>query len=623
MRKLLLLSAMMGFAVAAFGQSGQNQDVMDMRIKSIDRLDDALVPRAGTPSKTHSRVAPITRSSTVNKVAFGSSKNLYSVLAAVQNACVSNQSLGIAAYIHRTNISSAGGSGNINLTYTADGGVTVDSTLELFVGLGRYPAGAIYNPSGNTNPGNAIGIVAGPIPTPDSTGYQWGQNFLGSGRLDGTQITQTIFYNDSTPSMDIMRNYTEVLDNGTVYNIAPNVTVAPATAAQGYVILKSTWNSATNSYDHSFSQTPVWPDPTFALNWQGMAWNNDGSVGYIVLHGNTATNNGYMNAYVYKTTNGGTSWTPVAFNPSTVPGLLDSVTATGAGNKIPFYGFYPDYVVDNAGNLHMLAAVYSQFSEHPDSLSYIHSFANRPPVLMDIYMTSSGWRSAYVTTIQTDDVPTTDPASFGLGWDFRLQGSRSPDGTKVFMTWQDSDPSLVATNLYPDIYGFGWDVTNGFVTDVTNFTAGGTYDGDNYWLFTSPRALKSGGTYSLPSVTTVPGATDLVGCNHFLVTGIEFDESDFKDPNIGIEEISAFQISKVYPNPAVNTAYVDISLNTSSNVMIEIFNALGQRVMVKDAGTLFAGNNSIEVNISGINSGLYFFTIHAAGESYTVRLVIK
>ena len=614
---------MMGFAIAAFSQSGQNQDVVDMRIKSIERLDDALVPRTGTPSKAHSRVAPITRSSTVNKVAFGSSKNLYSVLAAVQNACVSNQSLGMSAYIHRTNISSAGGSGDVNLTYTADGGVTVDSTLELFVGLGRYPAGALYNPSGNTTPGNVVGVAIGPIPTADTTGNPWGQNFVGSGRLDGSQISQTILYNDTTPSMEIMRNYTEITSNGTVYNIAPSVIVPPATIPAGFEILKSTWNSATNSYDHTFISTPVWPDPTFALNWQGMAWNNDGTVGYIVLHGNTATTTGYMNAYVYKTTNSGATWSPVAFSAASVPGLLDSVVATTSGNKIPFYGFYPDYMVDNAGNLHMLAAVYSQFSEHPDSLSFIHGFGVRPPVIMDIYSTSSGWNSAYIATIQTDDVPTTDPASFGLGWDFRLQGSRSADGEKIFVTWQDSDPSLTATNLFPDIWGFGWDVTNGFMTEVTNFTQGGTYDGTNFWLFTAPRALDNGSTYVLPTVTTTPGATDLVGCNHFLVTGIEFDESDFIDPNIGIEEISAFEISKVYPNPAVNTASVDISLNSSSSVVVEIFNALGQRVLVKDAGTLFAGNSTIEVNISELNSGLYFFTVHAAGESYTERLVIK
>jgi hypothetical protein len=621
MRKQLLLSAMMGFAVAAFSQSGQNQDVVDMRIKSIDRLDDALVPRTGTPSKAHSRVAPITRSSTVNKVAFGSSKNLYSVLAAVQNACVSNQSLGMAAYIHRTNASSPNGSGFINFSYTVDGGSTVDTTLELFGGLGRYPAGAIYNPSGNTNPMNAIGVVCGPIPTADTTGNTWGQNFVASGRLDSTLISQTVLYNDSNNNpMAIMRNYTEILDNGTMFNIAPNP-ADPNTI--GYSIVKSTWNSATNSYDHTYSLTPVWPDPTFTLNWQGMAWNNDGSVGYLVLHGTTATNNGYMQPYIYKTTNQGTNWTPVAFSTASVPGLTDSVVATGAGNKIPFYGFYPDYMVDNAGNLHMLSAVYSQFSEHPDSLSYIHGFGVRPPVIMDIYSTSSGWNSAYIATIQTDDVPTTDPASFGLGWDFRLQGSRSADGEKIFVTWQDSDPSLTAINLFPDIWGFGWDVTNGFMTDVTNFTQGGTYDGNNFWLFTAPRAITNGSTYTLPSVTTTPGATDLVPCNHFLVTGIEFDESDFIDPNIGIEEISAFEISKVYPNPAVNTASVDISLNSSSSVVVEIFNALGQRVLVKDAGTMFAGNSTIEVNISGLNSGLYFFTVHAAGESYTERLVIK
>lgn len=85
------------------------------------------------------------------------------------------------------------------------------------------------------------------------------------------------------------------------------------------------------------------------------------------------------------------------------------------------------------------------------------------------------------------------------------------------------------------------------------------------------------------------------------------------DPNLSVGEESV-NLFSVYPNPTKNQVSITTSLTIDS---VEFYNQLGQRVMnVDGAGML---NNSI--NLSSLNTGLYYMNISAEGKKQTIKVV--
>lgn len=75
----------------------------------------------------------------------------------------------------------------------------------------------------------------------------------------------------------------------------------------------------------------------------------------------------------------------------------------------------------------------------------------------------------------------------------------------------------------------------------------------------------------------------------------------------------------LYPNPAKDVVYLELSNTISANLSVSIFNALGQEV--KRVELEFDKNEPI--SISELNSGLYFIKISSSNDSITKRLIIK
>jgi hypothetical protein len=78
------------------------------------------------------------------------------------------------------------------------------------------------------------------------------------------------------------------------------------------------------------------------------------------------------------------------------------------------------------------------------------------------------------------------------------------------------------------------------------------------------------------------------------------------DPSVGISSFENSGHLKVYPNPALHngTIRLQLSLPSRSNVKIEIFNSIGQRVL--EGKTLVEpGDKEISVPLNGLAGGLY------------------
>lgn len=84
---------------------------------------------------------------------------------------------------------------------------------------------------------------------------------------------------------------------------------------------------------------------------------------------------------------------------------------------------------------------------------------------------------------------------------------------------------------------------------------------------------------------------------------------------VGVEETEAKNIS-VYPNPAQNT--VSVQLPDMTPAQIEIINLVGQTVISQPTAS-----ETVKLDISTLNQGVYMIQIRQEGKVYTSKLVVK
>jgi hypothetical protein len=87
---------------------------------------------------------------------------------------------------------------------------------------------------------------------------------------------------------------------------------------------------------------------------------------------------------------------------------------------------------------------------------------------------------------------------------------------------------------------------------------------------------------------------------------------------------SEFTLNQNYPNPFNPSTVISFSLAVDSKVSVRVFNLLGQEVASLFNGTLSSGRHEFNLNLSGTNSGIYFYQLEAAGiDGSTFRSVKK
>jgi len=87
--------------------------------------------------------------------------------------------------------------------------------------------------------------------------------------------------------------------------------------------------------------------------------------------------------------------------------------------------------------------------------------------------------------------------------------------------------------------------------------------------------------------------------------------------DVGVKEQNSVVTGyKFYPNPAANNGTLEITLNDNSKVDINVMNAVGQ-IVYSTSLTGTAGFNKVDLNLSNLNSGIYFYQVKA-GSSKTI-----
>ena len=88
----------------------------------------------------------------------------------------------------------------------------------------------------------------------------------------------------------------------------------------------------------------------------------------------------------------------------------------------------------------------------------------------------------------------------------------------------------------------------------------------------------------------------------------------------GVEEVEGWVETKAFPNPTSGDAQMVYTLGEASDVTVEVTNALGQRVELRQLGTLSAGEHRTMIDLNGLTSGMYNVVLRANDRVSTLRI---
>ncbi len=99
---------------------------------------------------------------------------------------------------------------------------------------------------------------------------------------------------------------------------------------------------------------------------------------------------------------------------------------------------------------------------------------------------------------------------------------------------------------------------------------------------------------------------------------------DVEEKNYSYSTIipSGFAINHIYPNPFNPSTTVELSLPSSTELQLAVYNMMGQEVAVLASGRYTEGYHSFTFNANGMSSGIYFVRASASGYSSVMQKVM-
>jgi hypothetical protein len=157
------------------------------------------------------------------------------------------------------------------------------------------------------------------------------------------------------------------------------------------------------------------------------------------------------------------------------------------------------------------------------------------------------------------------------------------------------------------------------VTDTAGKFNFGILDDGNYTLFVDIPGLHMAGTYNF----------SVLGGN--TVNGLDFTVgTDSIHPiNIGVlgiknnKNTNTASLINAYPNPYTSFATIVLNLPESANVLLEVYNMLGEKVQTLDNSHKQAGNYKYNFSARSLNysSGMYFVKLTAGNKNNVLKIV--
>jgi hypothetical protein len=658
MKKLLLIVFAVSLVMSAMAQRKITPGLKP--VLSPKTYYEVPLDKGTVPDNAVINVPPVTTKSTsdLTMVLIGASINTFGVLYESQTPLWYEDALHTLLFTCRGNQSGTIGvlaTGNdINAFTSTDEGNTWNgqTTLTRTGIYHRYPSGVFYNPTGNTDPANAFTVASGPR----TDGNGWIANYHSSANATAgdTAVTYIPAYMGETVEEGMT-----ACTNGT-FSISGSWYTSDL-MSDSLFWHQGVWNSSTNQADWTVTRIEMGDylmkntDNTLLgfLGWSNSASSRDGSVGYVLMRGVDKDNTVHPSfaQVLIKTTDGGQTFQhvpffdlgtltaiqehilPTAADPNVYAPIF-SLTASSSSNK-----FEADIIVDALGKPHIFAEVRGAYSINMDSLGYVWVGQDGYPVdnnLFELYQDiNDQWHAVWVDSLVTDNLLDENSTWVGgtsgsIGWTHRIQSSLTPDGTKIMVSWTDSDYQTWGTDredYNPDLKIWGRDMYSYLNTPVKNITAGDP----NLWgmaflHFMSPVSWIENNTVHIPITVEdimTNNSPDLP-VYHYFLPDITLDFSEFilggpPSPSA----IGSSSISNCFPNPFSGTTSLDVTVNKVSPVTITINSVAGQTVSTTSYGTLSSGTHTLKIDGSKLSGGVYFYTVKVGDEQFTNKMIVK
>ncbi|MBE0637757.1 MAG: T9SS type A sorting domain-containing protein [Bacteroidales bacterium] len=95
------------------------------------------------------------------------------------------------------------------------------------------------------------------------------------------------------------------------------------------------------------------------------------------------------------------------------------------------------------------------------------------------------------------------------------------------------------------------------------------------------------------------------------------------DSSVGLDETAIEDNSfEIFPNPVVNTSTIHFNLKQAGNVTVELYNSTGKKVMEPANGHYNSGSNTLNLNVTGLDSGVYFLSMKSGNQTITRKIAV-
>ncbi len=657
MKRTLLISMSIMLSVVVFGQQKIQfreglKDYRAVERPFTDQSSNAPVPAPlPAPAQTGERAIVLRQ--------LGTSGNGFGFLG-VRQYLWADPAINAISFVHRMNVPPNGpGSGFLAYDYSIDGGATWNNNTQVYNAPSasfnaRYPQGAFYNPAGNTDPTNAyFGYFAAVLD--GSNGGTWGGYGYGAHKFS-TAEPPTQHNVAATPEF-----LQGVPDAFTITRQGLAVCVDPTNNGVGQpyqdfmVITQGPFNPETGDFDMdrylefmpAGGVSPVSGNPAGVADCK-VAFSPDGQIGYIAYLSNNGENtiesDGCYYPILYKTIDGGQSWDG-PYNvqlggagglPIVLEFLRDELIEIlfepplPDREDIPFTtAFELGLTVDFAGNPHMIFSVgvgsqdWSIYTSHTGAAGCDGMVA-----MLHVFSPDGGeeWLGNNLGLMY--NFRGSFPYSGGdpVSEDNRPFVASTPDGTRLFFSWIDTNIEEYSTNDQPDIYCIGYNVINNTYSNLYNVSQFSAAWFNSFMAAGSKYVLDQGnGSYKIPFVYQQINPLELGDPVQFWFV----DNFVLTDSDLGVIQGTAelesfnFSVSQNYPNPCSGHTFVDITTQAAATVQVDISNITGQVVRKLADRQMNEGKHQLRIDLSGLIPGVYLVNVRIDGKVISKKMIVN
>jgi len=329
MKKIFFLTVLLSFGLLSIAQL---KFQVKNNLREAKSIDIQASEKALGQSSAKPYLKPATNSNSgsdaIDVIDIGNSANAYGLWNGGSTCVWVENDINSISFTHRMqNPPNGPGSGYISYDFSIDGGETwlvnnkvySPPTTELHA---RFPQGLIYNPEGNTDPSQAYFTYFIPIL---ENNLQWGIYAWGVNGLTTIPPEPTQNHQYSNPSQGFYQNVPEafhIVPNGNTFVVEPALLDGYFLNYTGNLLFTSgVFNPDINDYEYTQAllPAPITNNPIDChIPAYRIAFSPDGQIGYFAMlannDGNTAESYGCLYPILYKTSDGGETWSEESIN---------------------------------------------------------------------------------------------------------------------------------------------------------------------------------------------------------------------------------------------------------------------------------------------------------------------